>query len=85
MSLEEFDAWWQVQLGRCMICKEVMLPPGGGNVSTRCVCVDHDHTTGAVRSLLCSACNRGLGFFNDNPDLLRRAADYLAYKEDQRG
>lgn len=38
---------------------------------------DHDHDTGAFRAVLCHACNTGLGFFRDNPDLLRRAADYV--------
>ena len=39
--------------------------------------VDHDHTTGSVRALLCSNCNRALGFAQDDPNLLRKMADYL--------
>lgn len=39
--------------------------------------IDHCHSTGKVRALLCEDCNRGLGCFKDNPNLLRTAIEYL--------
>ena len=39
--------------------------------------VDHDHTTGDVRALLCNTCNTGIGLLKDSPALLREAAAYL--------
>lgn len=39
--------------------------------------VDHDHKINEVRGLLCNHCNRGLGHFRDNPELLEFATQYL--------
>lgn len=40
--------------------------------------VDHNHTTGKVRGLLCRRCNSTIGFMNDNTKTVQAAADYLA-------
>lgn len=40
--------------------------------------VDHDHTSGHVRGLLCHMCNVGIGLLKDDPAVLARAASYLS-------
>jgi hypothetical protein len=39
--------------------------------------LDHCHESKEFRAWLCDPCNRGLGFFKDNPVLLRKAADMI--------
>jgi len=59
----------------CCICEKPC--PSG-----RQLAVDHDHSNGVVRGLLCIKCNKGLGNFNDNIELLKAAIQYLEhYKE----
>ena len=41
------------------------------------LCFDHDHKTGKFRGWLCSHCNHALGYARDNPELLRKLAEYL--------
>jgi hypothetical protein len=52
----------------CAVCRQLF---------TSTPRVDHCHATGAVRGLLCHKCNVGLGVFDDDPERLRHAADYL--------
>lgn len=56
----------------CAICSTA--DPGRGN---KRFCIDHCHKTGVVRGLLCHKCNSGLGRFEDDPKIMRRAVAYL--------
>lgn len=41
------------------------------------LCIDHDHNFGFIRGVLCDNCNKSLGFFHHDPELLKRAILYL--------
>lgn len=60
------------QQGKCAICGDDQ-----GDARWDTLSVDHDHETNRVRGMLCSHCNRGLGHFRDDPELLLAVAAYL--------
>ena len=39
--------------------------------------IDHCHETKKVRGVLCNRCNRGLGFFQDNQEIIQQALLYI--------
>lgn len=63
------------QGGVCKICKKIRSDTLSGWH------LDHDHTTGRVRGVLCRGCNLGLGNFQDSMERLLEAAEYLKYTE----
>lgn len=72
LTPEALDAMLESQGGVCAVCGTSEWK-GHGSAPH----VDHDHTSGAVRGLLCVNCNRGLGFFGDDVARLRSAIVYL--------
>lgn len=71
----EYDAMLAVQGGVCDICKKPEDAVIRGKVIH--LSVDHDHSTGKIRGLLCGQCNHAIGKFGDDVGLLQSAADYL--------
>lgn len=69
------------QGGGCAICGQPERHRDGSSDKPKDLAVDHDHATGVVRALLCSACNTALGLFNDSTDLLAKASAYLKHHE----
>jgi|SRR3990172_13266959 len=47
------------------------------NVNDIALAYDHNHTTDKFRGFPCTNCNKGIGHFKDDPDLLRKAIKYL--------
>lgn len=80
VSLDQYNQMLQEQNGVCFICgKEETIIDKRVN-RTVSLAVDHNHSTGKVRGLLCVKCNSILGLANDNIELLQKSIDYLKSK-----
>lgn len=71
ITVEQYNELYQKQKGCCAIC--------GIHQSElkKSLCIDHDHSTGKIRGLLCSNHNTGIGLLNDNYEMILKAAIYL--------
>lgn len=76
ITVEDYEQLFEQQNGVCAIC---------GKIETR-ICtkgivqslsVDHDHSSGLVRGLLCDRCNKAIGMLYHNTDLFIKAIEYL--------
>ena len=69
---EEWDRMYVLQNGCCAVCglNETL-------TASQKLCVDHNHTTGKVRELLCHKCNCALGNFNESVEILLKAIEYV--------
>ena len=79
LSVDDYNKMFQQQNGVCAICGEVETKHDRyGNIKN--LQVDHNHSTGEIRGLLCFMCNAGIGMFDDNILNLRSAIKYLNNK-----
>lgn len=70
LSHEDWLKMWEDQDGKCLICGKPFTKPSDA-------CVDHNHKTKKIRGLLCGKCNRGLGMFDDDQKIMKKAIKYL--------
>lgn len=85
ITLEQWEAMYVEQSGRCPICTKDLPPLENMNKATsrdtrwrdRDWNTDHCHKTGKVRGILCRACNHALGALRDDPAIALGAAAYL--------
>jgi hypothetical protein len=75
LSLEDYNKMLDAQGGKCAICLQPETQKRGGKL--KALSVDHSHITGAIRGLLCSDCNTGIGKLKDSTEILMNAVEYL--------
>lgn len=76
ITLADYGVMFENQGGVCKVClqPETKIDKKGRTVNLH---VDHCHSSGVVRGLLCGRCNSALGHAQDSPDRLRRLAFYV--------
>lgn len=74
LSPEQYAELVERSNNKCELCGGSLVP---GKKGGRSLVVDHDHDTGRVRGLIHSTCNSGLGMFNDDIAMLKKAILYL--------
>jgi hypothetical protein len=75
ITIADYDRMFDEQGRVCAIC-------GKPRPEERTLHVDHEHTTGVIRGLLCFRCNNALGDFDEEYELFQKAADYLDRDEE---
>lgn len=66
LSFEDIENMKSDQDNKCAICNK-----------EKPLVIDHCHKSGKVRKLLCNHCNTGIGSLMDDPEILRRAIQYI--------
>ncbi|MGH7743346.1 MAG: endonuclease VII domain-containing protein [Candidatus Dormibacteria bacterium] len=74
ITQDQYEDMHAAQHGLCATC----------NIGGVSLFIDHDHETGAVRSLLCNDCNLALGHVNDSTDVLRNLIFYIESHRDRK-
>lgn len=72
ITLDDYRSMYREQEGKCAICGTSC--PDHGKMG---LVVDHCHKNGHVRKLLCTHCNKGIGQFKEDPEILQKAIEYL--------
>jgi hypothetical protein len=75
ITLADYEKLLADQHGVCYICGKPETVVHCGQV--RRLAVDHDHTTGKVRRLLCTVCNTRVGWVEEDPILVEKIQAYI--------
>jgi hypothetical protein len=77
ITKDTYDAMLDEQGGVCALCGQPERARRKGTLVARDLAVDHDHTTGKVRGLLCTRCNFVIAAYEAFPNILNKAQSYL--------
>ena len=84
INLVQYADKYREQEGVCAICCTPEVEIDSRSEKPRALAVDHNHTTGQIRGLLCRGCNQGIGNFKEDLQRLKNAVAYLeSYESSQ--
>lgn len=72
--MDEYNIKLAGQGRKCAACTSVEV--GKNQFGLLPLAVDHDHTTGKIRGLLCMKCNRALGMLGDSVETISNLLKY---------
>lgn len=75
LTIEELNSMIEKQNGKCAIC-------GNPDFGKKGPSVDHSHSTGKIRGILCGRCNKAVGLFLDDTGVMNKAIDYINNSKD---
>ena len=78
ITIEQESQLKQLQNNKCAICKNELQPGFKSHI-------DHCHTTGKIRAILCNTCNAMLGMAKESPEILKFALNYLKKYNSKKG
>jgi hypothetical protein len=73
LTTKQYEDMIKNQNYECNICSKKF----NNKINSLKACVDHDHETGKIRSILCNSCNGALGFIKENIIFISNMKDYL--------
>lgn len=71
LSIPEYEKLLEIQNNSCAVCNRTETEFKKG------LSIDHCHATGKVRGLLCTNCNTAIGALKENPEMFKKALQYL--------
>lgn len=71
LGVEEYNQMFEAQKGCCGICGKHQIQ------EYYSLAIDHSHSTGKVRGLLCSNCNTALGLLKEDPEIMKKAIEWV--------
>ena len=77
LSQEDYENLFKEQNGVCAICKKEETTVEAMSKKLKPLSIDHCHTSGKNRGLLCNRCNPMIGLSLDSIETLQSAIDYL--------